>query len=313
MAPNVILEGRYRIHRILGRGGMGTVYEGQHVQMGRPVAIKVLRSHRRRQGNSAERLAREAQIAGSLGHPHICQVYDMGYLEDGSPYVVMERLVGWTLAQRLSTEGALPLDQAMLILEQTLSALHAAHHNGVIHRDIKPDNVFLTMDATGMPFVKVLDFGLAKLVQSNRDSYTDPGVVLGTPAYMAPEQLLGLGADERTDIFACGVVLFEMVAGRPPFVGKDHAALCAAIAHATPPDPREFRRETPESIVEVIQRALVKRPAGRFGDVQEFLVHVRNLRGALSDLPPPRTLPFPSQGLSSDEILVTIDEEPTLS
>jgi serine/threonine-protein kinase len=312
MASHVVLEGRYRIHRILGRGGMGTVYEGQHVQMGRPVAIKVLRSHRRQHGSSAQRLAREAQIAGSLGHPHICQVYDMGYLEDGSPFVVMERLIGWTLAQRLSTEGALPLAQALLILEQTLSALHAAHHNGVIHRDIKPDNVFLTMDATGAPFVKVLDFGLAKL-QQNRDSYTDPGVVLGTPAYMAPEQLLGLGADERTDIFACGVLLYETVTGRLPFEGKDHAALCAAIAHASAPDPRLIRADTPVSVVELIKRALVKRPNGRFKDALEFLVQVRNLRGALSDVPPPRTLPDLTQGLSSDEILVTIDEEPTLS
>ena len=311
MSQRVLLEGRYRIHRILGRGGMGTIYEGQHVELGRPVAIKVLRSHRRAQGHSAERLAREAQIAGSLGHAHICQVYDMGRLEDGNPYIVMERLVGQTLAHRLYAEGALPIEHAMLILEQTLSALDAAHHNAVIHRDIKPDNIFLTLDPSGLPFVKILDFGLAKLLQSSRESFTDPGVVLGTPAYMAPEQFLGLGADARTDIFACGVIMYEMITGQQPFVGKDYQALGKAIAHTAPPHPRLVRPDIPDAIVDVMMRALAKRPSARFDSAAQFLAFVRDLRGATSELPPRPTPAVPVEWASSEDIPVTFDDEPT--
>ena len=311
MYRTLLLDGRYRVHGILAKGGMGTIYEGQHVELGRPVAIKVLRAHRRGGGHSARRLAREAQIASSLGHAHICQIYDMGRLADGEPYIVMERLFGKTLAQRLSTDGAPAIDDAMSILEQTLSALDSAHRNGVIHRDIKPDNIFLTSDTMGSPFVKILDFGLAKLMLSQHESFTDPGTVLGTPAYMAPEQLMGIGADERTDIFACGVMMYEMVTGRQPFTGGDYESLTEMILHQEPSDPRSVRSDVPEPIVDVVMRALAKRPSNRFDSAAQFLAFVQDLRGTVIDRPPSPSPAIRVQWASSDEIPVTFDDEPS--
>jgi eukaryotic-like serine/threonine-protein kinase len=275
-----LLDGRYRIEGVLGEGGMGKVYLATHVELGREVAIKILSSRVQERDLEARRLAREAKLAGTLGHPNICQVYDMGRLEDGTPYVVMEKLDGQTLSERIYLEGALSFDDSLRFLEQVLSALDAAHRSGILHRDIKPDNVFLASNAAGEVAAKILDFGIATLAQfAGIDSRR--GQMLGTPRYMAPEQFSGGDTDERTDLYGCGVLLNEMITGRPPFPEKDVNTLRASVLDKPPPDPRSWRPKTPDSIAALIERAMAKKPAERFESADQFLIALRSVRSEL--------------------------------
>jgi serine/threonine-protein kinase len=304
MGTNIVVDGRYRAHRILGQGAMGTVYSGQHIALGRPVAIKVLRSALRGQKGREQRLVREARLAGSLGHPNICVVHDLGWMEDGSPYVIMELLVGVTLARLLRSEGPLPFEHAQAILCQVLSALAVAHRAGIIHRDIKPANIFVTRDPPGYPHAKVLDFGLAKTPNSPTDTCTSPGIVLGTPSYMAPEQFLGIGVDPRADIYACGAVAYEMLTGKPPFDGLTYDELSRAVAVADPTDPRALRPRLPDTLASGVLQALAKRPSQRFASCADFLAFLSG--------PMERPAPAPSDGWDplDDDIPVTLDTSP---
>jgi serine/threonine protein kinase len=292
------LGGKYFIRSVLGRGGMGTVYEGVNVQMGRVVALKVLHPRQVKKRESVKRFYQEARAAGAIGHPNICEVYDLGTLEDGSPYLVMERLAGTTLAAH-ARDRVLPFDVAIDIMIQVLSGLVAAHDKGIVHRDLKPDNIFLTERVGCPPVAKVLDFGVSKVVSAAptepRDADLDltrTGMVMGTPYYMSPEQASGArDLDGRVDLYACGVILYETLTGRRPFLAPNYHILLWNILKTEPPAPSELRHDIPPALEAVIARAMARDRAVRYASAHEFIAalsHVRMNLGHYTPPPPPR-------------------------
>jgi len=280
----MVLDGRYRILGVVGQGGMGTVYEAEQLVLSRRVAVKVLHRAQKGRRESVERFQREARAASSIGHPNICEIYDVGRLSDGRPYMVMELLRGTTLADRIDAEGALPIRDCVDIMMQALSALVAAHDKAIIHRDIKPENVFLA-ERVGCPaVVKILDFGIHKTRDEDSLSLTRDGTIMGTPYYMAPEQARGDAIDHRIDLFACGVMLYEMVTGRRPFEGDDYHALMRSILHDAPTPPSTFRSDIPEALDTIIRRALEKDPSLRYPNATAFLVELDALQTTLGNI-----------------------------
>jgi serine/threonine-protein kinase len=252
--------GRYRVARMLAEGGMGRVYLGVQPAIGSRVAIKILSDAART--DLLERFFAEAKAVNMIRHENIVSVIDLAKLDDGRPYIVMEYIEGQTLGALVRAGGA-PLGGVIQVMLEVLSALAAAHAIGIVHRDLKPDNVLVT----GEGHAKVLDFGIAKLMPgvSQLSPRTQTGALLGTPAYMAPEQISGSGQiDARTDIYAAGVVLYEAVTGRVPFVGETLFDLMRLHLEAPPPSPRALRPDMPLSLEQVILQALAKSPEARF-------------------------------------------------
>jgi non-specific serine/threonine protein kinase len=261
--------GRFRVERQIGEGGMGVVYAAHDEQLNRSVAIKTLRDGGAG-GTARERLLREARAGASLSHPNICQLYELGEHE-GELYIAMELLEGEPLSARIA-RGVLPLSEAIEIALPVLAALDALHRRGLIHRDLKPSNIFLT------PFgVKLLDFGLSRPMVSDAATLTltGPGTVMGTPHYLAPEQLLGQPVDHRSDLFAAGAVLFEMLAGQPPFGAG--ARTMAQVFHAILSDKPPALGGSPSiaAVDRVIHRALQKDPAGRYASAAAMSDDIR--------------------------------------
>jgi serine/threonine-protein kinase len=262
---------RYSVVRRLGRGGMGVVYEARHLALGRSVAIKVLKSDRAREGVARARFEREARAAASAGSEHIVEVHDFGTTPEGEPYIVMELLEGMDLAALIAKEGALPTGRALGIARQLGRALAAAHDKGIIHRDLKSENVFV-VDRDGKDFVKLLDFGISKI----HDGGDDPGltgsdVLLGTPRYMAPEQARGeTDLDGRVDVYALGVILYEMLTSRVPFLGRTSLEIVQKHLHATPDSIRGQRADVTEEVERVVMRALAKDRDERFHTVRDL-------------------------------------------
>jgi serine/threonine protein kinase len=251
-----ILAGRYRLQRRVGGGGMGAVWEAYDQELDRPVAIKIPDRSLAADESFVERFRREARSAGRLSHPNVAQVYDYG-MDDGQPYLVMELVPGETLASRLAREGPLPSEDARRIAAGVADALHAAHEGGVVHRDVKPGNIMLTPEGG----VKVMDFGIAAAAADGR--MTGTGQVLGTPAYMAPEQAAGKGATPASDVYALGVVLYEMLAGRAPFAGDTALAVASAHLHRDPEPLQTAAPEADPEAVEAVNSAMAKDPADR--------------------------------------------------
>ena len=244
----------------LGAGGMGAVYRGIHPQIGSTVAIKVLHASCATDAAARERLLREAQLVNRIASPGVAKVSDAGVLADGRPYLVMELLVGENLAQRLERDPRPPLQVTYQILDAVLETLAAAHAAATIHRDLKPENVFLVSDGR----IVVLDFGVAKLLDlGNTAGLTSTGAAVGTPAYMAPEQIRGGVVDARTDVYAAGVVLYELLAGRRPFLGTDFEVLSAHVDRRPAP-PRAWFPEIPIDLQDIALIALAKDPERRF-------------------------------------------------
>ncbi len=260
-----VVAGKYRIERLLGRGGMGEVYEARHVLLGRRFAVKFLHAHLARGERAGSRFLREARAAGSLDSPHIAAVLDFDTAPDGSPFLVMEYLTGESLNVTLLREGRLPLARAIAILLQVCDGLEVAHRAGIVHRDLKPDNLLLTHQKDGTDSVKILDFGIAKLVDGDADgNVTQSGAVLGTPFYMAPEQARGDKAiDLRVDVYALGVLAYELLSGQKPHPGDGHNAILAHILTQPITPLNELRPELPPALVAVIQQALAFEPARR--------------------------------------------------
>jgi serine/threonine protein kinase len=264
-----VVEGRYRALRKIGEGGMGAVYAGEHVEIGKPVAIKILHPAYSKQRELVERFRREARAASRIGHPNIIDVTDFGTTEDGCAYFVMELLDGIDLADVLSHERRLDPARSCEITIQICRALEAAHAAGVIHRDLKPENIFLVARDGKADFVKVLDFGIARSL-SRRDSrrLTNPGVAMGTPEYMAPDQAMGGSPDRRSDVYSVGALLYEMVTGAPP-----HAASPEGMAGrltGPPPSPRVARPEISEELARIILRALEPDPEQRYQTMRDL-------------------------------------------
>jgi serine/threonine-protein kinase len=268
---NQVIADRYRLLALIGEGGMGSVYKAEHIRMGKALALKILRGAFAREEGAAARFLAEAQIVSRLSHPHTIGVFDFGEIEDGEGfYLAMEYVPGQDLAQLLKASGPLPEARAAEIGGQILGSLAEAHDAGIVHRDMKPGNVMLMQTRSGEDFVKVLDFGIAKLRDERGAATTSAGAIVGTPNYLAPEQARGGGVDLRSDLYSVGCVLYELVAGRPPFVAPNPMAIVSAhLSHEPPPlgalAPRVSRR-----FAEIVHRALRKKPADRFASADEM-------------------------------------------
>jgi serine/threonine-protein kinase len=266
-----VLQETYRIERKIGEGGMGAVYEASHTRVRRRFAIKVLSPEVASNEEAFARFRREAEITSELGHPHIIEVIDFNVTASGSPYMVMELLQGESLGDHIQREGALPLARVEAILRQTAAALAAAHRRGVIHRDLKPQNIFLCQREDGSEVVKVLDFGISK-VKGSRSMMTGTHVVIGTPNYMTPEQAEGRAAQvtEQTDVFALGTILYEMLSGQAPFLADTIPAVLYQVVHVEPPSLAGLRSDLPQGARLAVERALRKRPEERWASIEEL-------------------------------------------
>src|SRR5689334_1196658 len=267
--------GPYEILGPLGAGGMGEVYRSRDGRLHRDVALKVIPHESSRDSDRIRRFEQEARAAGTLSHPNVCAVYDLGSHE-GSPFVVMELLEGETLREILQG-GAVPLRKALDYAAQAAEGLAAAHAKGIVHRDLKPENIFVTKDGR----VKVLDFGLAKLMAAEAPAMADmtapgtltsPGAILGTTAYLSPEQIRGEPADARADVFSLGIVLFEMLCGRRPFDGRTSADMMSAILNHDAPVLGTLRPDAPPQLSWLVRRCLAKDPDRRV----QTTIDVRN-------------------------------------
>ena len=266
-----VLGGRYEVLRLLGTGGMGAVYEAQQRDLNRRVAIKVLHDTRHDPGDLA-RFRQEAQAAASLGHPNIVQIIDFEAKPGEAPFMVMELLRGRSLSALVRQEGRLPPARAASLMVQVLSALAAAHRARIVHRDVKPENIFVCDPSPVMELVKVLDFGFAKPLDSQKNlAKTQAGYVVGTPAYMAPEQASGAAADARMDLFAVGVSLYYALAGRRPFEGPTTSALMYAIRKQAPLPLASLCPDLDLELVRVVERALAKEPKDRYASAEQFI------------------------------------------
>jgi serine/threonine-protein kinase len=257
--------GQYRLLHVLGEGGMGTVYVAEHVKLGRRFALKLLKPEHAQNATSVRRFFDEARVVNQINHEHIVEVID--FVDGDEKYIVMELLQGQTLREVME-QGTLPFARLLDVAEQVAQALAAVHAASVVHRDLKPDNIFLTERAGRRDFVKLLDFGVAKLGGETNEAMavnrTAAGAILGTPEYMAPEQLAGKAVDARADIYAFGIILFEMVCGKKPFVAESFGEI--VIKHLTipPPDPAALARvPVPKELCALISQCLEKDPAAR--------------------------------------------------
>jgi serine/threonine protein kinase len=291
--------GNYKVTSLLGEGGMGIVYLAEHPVIGRKVAIKVLHVALSRDTEVVARFFNEARAIHTIGHEHIVEIMDFGQTADGQPYFIMEYLVGESMNDRIS-RGAIPAPEVAEIAEQICQALQAAHDKGVIHRDLKPHNVQLLGTTRGRMQVKLLDFGVAKIMNLGDGSQsvkTRTGSLMGTPLYMSPEQCKGSGKlDHRTDIYSLGVMLFEMLAGRPPFVAEGVGELFAKHMLEAPPQLAELAPETPPAMAAAIMRSLAKNLEDRFSTMEEFR---RALLGEIAVSPVPTTASGRTRGYRS--------------
>ena len=301
--------GPYEIVALVGAGGMGEVYRARDTRLNRIVAIKVLPAQTADRDGVRERFEREAKAISSLNHPHICTLYDVGH-QNGIDYLVMEYLEGQTLAARLQ-KGPLPLDQALKYAIEIADALDKAHRKGITHRDLKPGNIMLTKSGA-----KLLDFGLAKLRQEaahpgaalsqvpTKDPITGEGVILGTLQYMAPEQVEGKEADARTDIFAFGAVLYEMVTGKKAFEGKTQASLIAKILETDPPPMTSLQPMTPVALDRVVKKCLAKEPEGRWQDASDLCDELKWISESGAQLLAPQIVSAKDAGALGRRLLV---------
>jgi serine/threonine protein kinase len=267
-----LLDGKYRITGLIGTGGMSAIYEAQPVGVDQIVAIKVLNPSLADDPEAIARLRHEAQVVNAIGHPNICAVYDMGRTREGVPYLVMERLVGHNMAERIRS-GPMTFRELAPLLVQVLAALAAAHAAGVIHRDLKPENVFIE-NRSGVSMAKLLDFGISKSMSYDFVDHarlTHTGMVMGTPYYMAPEQARGDSTlDQRVDLWAVGVILYEALTGRRPFVATNYNALLVKILTSRPRPIQKIVSTIPDQVSWLVDKALSKLREDRFQTARDF-------------------------------------------
>ena len=270
--PGEILAGKYRIERVLGAGGMGVVVAAHHIELDERVAIKFLLPQAVKSPEAVARFTREARAAIKIKSHHVARITDVGTLESGAPYMVMEYLEGQDLSAMVRERGALPVAEAVELVIQACDAIAEAHALGIVHRDLKPANLFCVQGADGLPAVKVLDFGISKVTTLDGLDMTRTTAVMGSPFYMSPEQMTSAkSVDARADIWALGVVLYELLAGRPPFQGETLPELSVRIATETPPPLRNYRPDLPDGIEQVILRCLEKDREQRYANVAELV------------------------------------------
>jgi serine/threonine-protein kinase len=312
------IDGKYRIVRLIGQGGIGAVYEGENILIRRRVAIKVLLASAAANKDLILRFEREAQAAGAIGNDHILEVLDLGSLPNGDRYMVMEYLDGETLADRMQRFQRLTPGQLAPLARQFLTALASAHAAGIIHRDLKPENIFILRTKAGRTdFVKLIDFGVSKFSNMNEQlRMTRAGAVLGTPCYMSPEQARGRAeTDVRSDIYSCGVILYEAVTGKLPFEAETFNDLMFKIALSDPPSPLALVPSLDPDFAWIIGRAMARNPEERFQTVRELAetldgwMRRNSLTGTLTQ--PPPTDAYPSSRISQPNI--TPPSQPRIS
>ena len=270
--PSEAFQARYRIREELGRGSMGIVYRAEQVELQREVAVKFPTLGRK---GLSERFVREAKILAGIAHPNVVKLFDAGF-DEGEPYVVLELLQGPTLADVLAQHGPLPVRLAVGFTCQVLEGLQRAHDLGVVHRDVKPDNVIVA----GRGVAKLADFGLAR--HAGGESLTAVGTLMGTPAYMAPEYVQGAPASPATDVYSAAVMLFQLLTGRVPFLAGDPTTMMTAQVMSEPPPPSSLREGLPPGLEEVVMQGLAKKPEERFGRAADFCLRLRSFIGDAS-------------------------------
>ncbi len=293
LAAETNLGGRYRLVRLIARGGMAEVWEAFDTVLSRAVAIKVLQPHLARDEGVRERFRREAIAAARLSHPNIVATFDTANDDDVS-FIVMELVRGGNLRDEIDAAAPLVQERAVAITDEVAAALAHAHRSGVVHRDVKPGNILLVDGAAG---VKVADFGIAKAAFAGRDDLTHPGTVLGTAKYLSPEQARGEEPDARSDIYSLGVVLYEMVCGRAPFVADSDVAIAYAHVHQEPTRPRDVRAGVSRELEEVILRAIAKDPVARFQSADEVRAAIAPLAASDDAVPAVIRDPTPPGGI----------------
>ena len=271
-----VIDGRWVICGFLGEGGMARVYLAEDAKTRARVAVKILAREHAGDRVTRERFLREIDVAAEIGHPNIARVLDAGHRADGSPFLVIELLVGETVGERLRRERVLNVAVTLSVVRQIASALSAAHEAGIIHRDIKPDNVFLVDDPSGEPRVKLMDFGMAKLREG---PVTQVGLTLGTLPYMAPEQALADPLDGRTDIYGLGVMMFRLLTGRLPFETANDPLLVAQLLYVAPPSLRTWCPDLDPRVETLILTALRKVPGNRHASMGDLLEDVERILG----------------------------------
>ncbi|MGH7547908.1 MAG: serine/threonine-protein kinase [Gemmatimonadales bacterium] len=269
-----ILDSRYQVQKKLGEGGMSYVYLASEVSTGQDVAIKVLSPKLATDRSSVERLRREAGLAMRLDHPNVCRIMRLGESEDGLIYLVMPFLEGELLSDREVKGGPMDVAVGIEILRQVCAGLHHAHELHIVHRDLKPENIMLVLEDAGGERLRavVMDFGLAKERRADPSiaKLTATGIILGTPEFMSPEQIRGKPLDARSDIYALGIVAFEMFTGKLPFQGRSAQEMMIARLRGQPPKLRQVRPELPENLEKALARAMESNPDNRFGTTLEF-------------------------------------------
>jgi eukaryotic-like serine/threonine-protein kinase len=299
----VVIDGRYRVLSFIGRGGMGSVYRAEHVTIKRIVAVKLLHPTLAQIEELGKRFEREAFAIGRIDHPNCVNVTDFGRLGDGSLYLVMEFLEGTSLGDLLATEGRVPPQQALRIIGHVVRGLGHAHEAGIVHRDVKPENVLVLKTEDDPEFAKILDFGIAKLVgqaaedDESNSKLTQAGVAFGTPIYMSPEQAVGSPVDGRADLYAATVLLYEMISGRPPFYSDDKLEVLSMHTSKPPAPLSRVAGDValPPGLDDLIARGLAKRPADRFKDAGQMLAAIDRVLqdGAAIGHAPPRAPSLP--------------------
>jgi serine/threonine-protein kinase len=343
LSPGELLEGKYQIREPIGEGGMGVVYEAEHVALGLVVAVKVLHPTEPNAPDVIERFKTEARSAANIRHPNVVEVTDFGLTPNMRPFFVMEFLNGESLAQRLVDDPRLPERKAVEIADQILSGLSTAHKRGVIHRDLKPENVYLVKTEGLGETVKLLDFGVARIIggeelhtarpedwrirtSADGEPLTQRGIVLGTPGYLAPETARGAPADLRSDLFSVGVILYEMLIGRRPFRGDSIDQIISSTLDDAVPSPRALRPDITPEMERLVLTSLAKNPIDRFQTAGEFLRHLsaaavgripENARPCVTETGPPSVVPAPAAPLplvpGDQEDIETLDSIPAKS
>jgi len=266
LEPGSKVGDRFVIEKMIGAGGMGAVYLARDEKLGEPVALKIMRDMQLAESQVLERFRREVTAARRISNPHVVRLHDLGE-EAGMLFLSMEYVAGDSMREVIRRNGVMPVDRVRTITQQICEGLTAAHEAGVVHRDLKPENILLAAGPSG-PSVKIIDFGIAKL--ADLEGMTATRIILGTPQYMAPEQIRGRPVDARTDLYALGIVLYEALSGKPPFDGN--SAISVGFAHCSEPLPplRSKRADVPESWERFVERALAKDPAHRFASAAEM-------------------------------------------